>query len=159
MFIASCGAQSSFIKLRRKEMATIFTNFKHVGRAAVLALALGTASFSAAPVQAQEPSLNFQIQIAPDDQGPQLRRNGPRLNLQACLTDRQIRRGLSDYGFRNVDLRRDLGRDRVEARGTYRRWTYSMRVNRCNGRVDRVERLRPALRSGGGFGLQFNLGN
>jgi hypothetical protein len=160
MFVAGCGEQSSFIKPWRKEMATIFTNFKHMGHAAVLAVALGTACLSAAPVQAQEPSVNFQIELGnggPSDQG---RRGAPRRDdFRACLSDRQVRRGLSDYGFRNVELRRDIGRDRVEARGDYRRWTYSMRVDRCTGRVDRVERLRPSLRSGGGFGLQFNLGN
>jgi hypothetical protein len=162
MFVAGCGEQSSFIKPWRKEMATIFTNFKHIGHAAVLALALGTACLSAAPVQAQEPSVNFQIELGNggSDQGPQLRRGGPRRDdFRACLSDRQIRRGLTDYGFRNVDLRRELGRNRVEARGDYRRWTYSMRVNRCTGRVDRVERLRPNLPGGGGFGLQFNFGN
>ena len=144
-------------------MAPIFTTFKNATRAGVLALALGTASLSAMPVQAQEPSVNFQLDLGngagTQQFGTEARRGGGggrHDNFRGCLNDRQIVRGLSSYGFRNVDIRRNLGRDRVEVRGSYGRWTYSMRVDRCSGRVDRVERLRPSFPGGGGFGLQFN---
>ena len=146
-------------------MAPIFTTFKNAGRVAVIALALGAGSLSAMPAQAQEPATTFQLDLGAgggngsNEMGAQARRGGGdrhHNDNRWCLTDRQIVRGLSRYGYDRVDVRRDIGRNRVEVRANYSRWTYSMRVDRCTGRVDHVQRLRPAFPGGGGFGMQFN---
>ncbi len=145
-------------------MTSILATFKKAGRAAVIALALGSASLTAAPALAQSgPAFNFQLDLGNGSVEFGTQERGGFYegdDFRRCLSDRQIRRGLRAHGFDNVDIRRDIGRNRVEARGTYGRWLYSMRVNRCSGRVDRVERLRPAFRgNGGGFGLHFDFGN
>jgi hypothetical protein len=73
-----------------------------------------------------------------------------------CLADRDIRNGLKGHGYADVRLRRDLGGDHVEVLARDDGWIYSMRLDRCNGEVDRIERLRPTL--GEGFGFQFDYG-
>ena len=67
-----------------------------------------------------------------------------------------IRDGLKGHGYADVRLRRDLGGDHVEVLARDDGWIYSMRLDRCNGEVDRIERLRPTL--GEGFGFQFDYG-
>jgi len=63
----------------------------------------------------------------------------------ACLTDRQIKRGLRDYGFEDIAITRQLSRNRVTVEALYEDdWYYSMRVHRCRGYVDRVRPLYPA---------------
>lgn len=151
-------------------MNSVSATFKNATRAAVLALALGSGAVAipafVAPVMAQEPVFNFQLDLGNGNGsvqfGTQGNRGGDRgwdrPGRRYCLDDRQIRRGIANHGFRDVEIRRDLGRDRVEVRASQRRWTYSMRVNRCTGEVDRIEAQRPS-RPGPGFGLHFNYGN
>lgn len=74
----------------------------------------------------------------------------------ACLADRDIRGGLNRHGWSDVRLRRDFGGGRVEVLARNQGWIYSMRLDRCSGEVDGIERLRPVL--GEGFGFQFDFG-
>jgi hypothetical protein len=74
----------------------------------------------------------------------------------ACLADRDIRSGLNRHGWSDVRLRRDFGGGRVEVLARNQNWIYSMRLDRCSGEVDGIERLRPVL--GEGFGFQFDFG-
>lgn len=71
----------------------------------------------------------------------------------ACLTDRQVIRGLRDYGFQRVEVS-DSNRRRAEVIGRWGRWDYLMRVSKCTGEVNIVDRFRRSSRNG--FGLQFN---
>jgi hypothetical protein len=71
----------------------------------------------------------------------------------ACLTDRQVIRGLRDYGFQRVEVT-DSNRRRADAIGRWGRWDYLMRVSKCTGEVNIVDRFRRNNRSG--FGLTFN---
>lgn len=126
---------------------------------------LGAGS-AAVPVQAQEgPSFNVNLEL-PGEQGSITSgqgggHRGPRYNgggydddyNYLCPSDREVRRGISAYGYSRVELRRDLPRQRVEVVGQYGNWLYSMRVDRCIGGVDRTERIRRVR--GGGFGVQF----
>lgn len=145
-------------------MTSMLTRFGKTGRAAVVALVLGATALTAAPAMAQSgaPSFNFQLDLGNGGggmtmQAPQGRVAVPERDWDRyCLTDRQIRRGLANYGFRDARVTREFGRNRVEVIARYGRDFYSMRVNRCTGEVTRVERMR---RPGGGFGLQFNFGN
>jgi len=143
-------------------MTTTSSRIKTAARAVLLAATLGTAALSAAPAMAQSgPSSSFSIELGNGQGGMSIQggdarrmdrdRGGRDRHWDRCLTDREIRRGLSDYGFRDVYIGRDLRRNQVEAFARWGRWDYSMRVDRCSGRVDRVERYR----RGNGFGLHF----
>ena len=47
-------------------MTPVFSSLMKSGRAALVALTLGTAAIAAMPVQAAEPSFNFQLGIGDD---------------------------------------------------------------------------------------------
>jgi hypothetical protein len=144
------------------------TSLKSVGRAALVAIALGSAAIVAAPAQAQSgPSLNFHI--GPGGSGfsfgfgnnPNWNNNPGWNNHQnwgpgrwACFNDNQIRQYLQNNGWRNVQVGQNLGNNRVRATARWGNQWYEMRVNRCTGEVDRVRRINRG--PGGGFGLQFN---
>jgi len=154
-------------------MAPILNIVKNTSRAAVVALALGASAMTAMPAMAQGqgggPAMSFQLDLGNGGGGGDAQTFGPQGQGRVfapdhrpghrpgrfCLDDRQIRRGLSAYGFDNVRVRRDIGRNRVEVTAAYGRGFYSMRVDRCTGYVDRIQRIR----TGGGFGFQFNFGN
>lgn len=159
------------VKLRPFGAALEFTNmftalsrFKSAGRAAVVAGVLGATSLSAMPVQAQ-PSFNFHLQIP----GGEIQRHQGGGDYGTyhhdddwryrCLTNREIRRGLGRYGFRHVEVVRELRRDRVVVTAIRDRWLYSMRVDRCSGEVDRIRRERRIGGGGGGFEFHFEFGN
>jgi hypothetical protein len=143
-------------------MTMMPAKFKTVIRAAIVALALGGSGVATIPAQAQQgPAFSFNLNI-PGGQGAVTfgggnglgSQNGPR---QRCLTNREIRRGIEANGYERVEVRRELQRNRVEVDGQNGNWLYSMRVDKCSGEVDRLERIRRV--QGGGFGLQFNFGN
>ena len=155
-------------------MTSIRTAFKTATRAAVVALALGATTLTAMPAFAQDAPSGFSLQLpgaeGQDTQRSQTFGNGPQGGNHGgwdddygfrCLTNREVRRGIAAYGFSRVEIVRELGRDRVEVRAIYRNWLYSMRVDKCSGEVNRLQRIRRVGGSfnGGGFGLQFNFGN
>jgi hypothetical protein len=147
--------------------------FKTVIGAAIVALALGGSVIATIPAQAQQgPAFSFNLNI-PGGRGDltfgggnafgnQSGPSGPRYhngdgNGRRCLTNREIRRGIEANGYEQVEVRRELQRNRVEVAGQSGNWLYSMRVDKCSGEVDRLQRIRRV--QGGGFGLQFNFGN
>lgn len=140
-------------------MTHLMTTLKSGGRAAVVALVLGASVFAAAPVAAQsQPSFNFQFGVGPDGRpsfGVGVDSGGDRrpFRPQVCYSDRQIVRALRDEGYRDVEIVRELPRNRVGVVAREGRAYYSMRVNRCTGEVDRIERIR-SYRPG--LSLQFN---
>jgi hypothetical protein len=147
-------------------MTMMPAKFKPVVRAAVIALALGSGAMATIPAQAQQgPAFSFNLDIPG---GAMTFGGGNQFNSQSaprhhgnngrrCLTNREIRRGIEARGYDRVEIRRDLSRNRVEVAGQSGNWLYSMRVDKCSGEVDRVQRIRRV--QGGGFGLQFNFGN
>lgn len=159
-------------------MSRSFLRIVPAARAAFVALALSATALAAAPAQAQsQPSFSFNLQIPGSGQGgggsvqfgfgnqPQHQGggwhnpgrpgggwhggHGGHWN-QRCLTDREVRDGIARYGYRNVEVRRNLGRNRVEVSAVQQGWLYSMRVDKCTGQVDQVQRLRRV--QGGGYG-------
>jgi hypothetical protein len=149
-------------------MPSILSALKTTGAAAAVVLVL-----AAGPALAQEPSANFSLNLGngtelslgingeQPQQGNFNRRGGGdnwnggnngRWN-DACLTDRQVIRGLRDYGFQRVEVA-DSNRRRAEVIGRWGRWDYLMRVSKCTGEVNVVDRFRRNGRNG--FGLQFN---
>lgn len=141
-------------------MTHLMSTLKTSGRAALVALTLGVVTLSASPASAQ--AFNFQFGVGPDGK-PSVgfgvntdddRRGGPRRGYRCLdLSDRQIERGIAREGYRDVSVVRDLPRDRAGVVARDGRTWYSMRVDRCTGETDRIERLRN-YRSGMRF--QFN---
>lgn len=130
-------------------MNTMLATIRKTSAAAVIAVAIGVTAFSAAPVMAQSgPSLNFQLELGGGS--PQAFGSGPSAKVAVpdedyeyfCLSDRDIRHGLREYGFRDVRITRELKGDRVEVIARYSKSWYSMRVDRCTGEVDRVKKIR-----------------
>jgi len=146
-------------------MSQFLTILKSRGRAVAIALALGATSFAAVPAPAMAQSFNFDFGIRGGDSNFSfgIGRDGVRIRRE-CLTNNEIRRGLRRAGWDDIRfLDRSGNRLRVIAEWNGR--DYSMRINRCTGRVTDIERLRSRRGGGGGggnsggFGLQFNFGN
>lgn len=138
-------------------MTPILSSVMKSSRVAIVALTLGAATITAMPVQAQsEPQFSFQLGIDGGNSKSfsQGKKQG-RIIIDDCLTNRQVERGLRNYGFRNVDVIRNLGRDRVLVVASWRNKDYSMKVDKCSGEVYDVKRLRK-FRGQPGFSLQFN---
>ena len=137
-------------------MTHLLSTLKSTGRAAIVALTLGASVFTAAPVMAQ-PSFNFEFGVGSDGKpsvgfGVNSGRPG-RPDIDICLTNRQIVRGIRNEGYRDVEIVRELPRNRVGVIARDGRVWYSMRVNRCTGEVDRIQRLRNFRP---GFSFQFS---
>ncbi|MBL8593188.1 MAG: hypothetical protein JNK01_10915, partial [Devosia sp.] len=88
-------------------MTPILSTVMKSGRAAIVAVTLGAATLTAMPVQAQsEPQFSFQLGIGGgnDAQTYSKGKKQGRIIIDDCLTNRQVERGLRQYGFRNVDV-------------------------------------------------------
>lgn len=144
-------------------MTHLMNLVKTGGRAAIIALTLGASTLAVVPAAQAQPSFNFQFGVGPDGKpsvgfgvdtdgrrGPGYR-PGPR--PQVCYSEREIIRGIRAEGYRDVEIVRELPRNRVGVIARDGRNWYSMRVDKCTGEVDRVQRLRnyrPGMR------FQFN---
>jgi hypothetical protein len=150
-------------------MTPMFSTVMKTGRAALVALTLGTVAMTALPAQAaSEPSLNFQLGIGRDggvmgfEFGNRGRGGRDFSPIRTCLTNRQIERGLERYGFDDADVVRNTGRNRVLAVASWNGRYYSMTVNKCSGEVSNIKRLRRGFdyddrgrgRPGGNFGFE-----
>lgn len=102
----------------------------------------------AAPTQAQSLGSDFSLGGSQAESGARTLGSGSddRLSIQICLTNRQIRRALRNYGFSDIEFVRNLPRERVIVEALYNEddWYYSMRVHRCRSYVDRVRPLYPS---------------
>jgi hypothetical protein len=127
---------------------TVLNTLRQTGRAAVLAVVLAGTALSAVPVQAA-PLQGFSLDVKPQGgdqkQLQQFKKKnfGPNDFFNWCLTDKQIRRGLQNYGFDDVSIVDHLGKNRVRVEAAYDDWYYSFRVHRCSGLVDRIKKLYP----------------
>ena len=145
---------------------TIRSFLRSSSRAAVVALALGSAAFTAMPAQAAEPKMSFQLGIGTDGgvSGFEFGKKTFR-PIRTCLTNSQVERGLERYGFDDADVVRNLGKNRVLVVAEWNSRYYSMNVNKCSGQVSNIDRLRRGIdykpgrhhngnSSQGGFGYQ-----
>ena len=140
-------------------MTSLFKTFKAGGRAAVVALAVGAASIVAvpAPVMAQSFSFEFPIAGGEGNFSFGIGRDGVRVR-RACMTNNEIRRGLRDEGWSDIRfIDRDGNWVRVVAEWDDNGRYYTMRINRCTGKVRDIERVRRRSNGpGSGFSLEFN---
>jgi hypothetical protein len=142
---------------------TLSTTLKNSLRAGVVAVALaGTALVGAAPAQAQSsPNFGFSLNFGNGGgfgMGPKggiTLHFGDRNYFKYCLSNSQIRSALRDKGYRNVQIVREQNSsNKVWAVGQKRGDWYSMRVDRCTGKVDRVREVE--RRRNGTFNLSFS---
>jgi hypothetical protein len=142
-------------------MTHLMTLVKTGSRAAIIALTLGASTFAIVPTAQAQPSFNFQFGVGPDGK-PSVGfgvdsdgdRRGRPIRPQVCYSDREIIRGIRNEGYRDVQIVRELPRNRLGIIARDGRTWYSMRVNQCTGEVDRVERLR-SYRPGARFEFNF----
>ena len=128
---------------------TVLNMLRQTSRAAVLAVVLAGTAMTAVPVQAA-PLQGFSLDIKPQGgenqkQFKQFKKKdfGPNDFFNWCLTDKQIRKGLQNYGFDDVHIVDHLSKNRVRVEAAYDEWYYSFRVNRCSGVVDKIKKLYP----------------
>jgi hypothetical protein len=137
-------------------MNSLIKTFKASGRAAVIALALGSTAMVAAPAPAMAQSFSFQFGNDNFSFGIGSNNDGVRFR-RLCLTDRQIRRGLRDEGWEDIRfIDRDGNWVRVVARWDENDRYYTMRINRCTGKVRDIERVRSRRGPGGNFTLELH---
>lgn len=139
-------------------MSPILHNLKSGVRAAAVAVALGATALVAAPApaMAQGLSFNFDFGIAGGDNSASFELNSRGVRVRRdCLSNREIRRGLSRAGFDDIRFI-DESRRRVFliAEWEENNRDYSMNVHRCTGRVTDIEPVR--RRPNSGFNLQFS---
>jgi len=123
---------------------TILNTLRTTGRAAVVAFVLAGTALAAMPVEAK-PLNNFSIQVQPkgDMQGKSLKKLDNNAFFFWCLTDKQIRKALKNYGFFDIDIVAYLSKNKVRIEAGYDDWYYSFRLNRCTGEVDKIKKLYP----------------
>lgn len=141
---------------------TLSTSLKTTMRAGVVALALaGTAIGGIAPVQAASAQPTFGFSLNFGGNGP---KGGIQLNFgdkdyfKWCLTNTQIKSGLRNAGYRDVRIVRESNNtNKVYVVAQKRGDWYSMRVDRCTRKVDRVQEIE--RNRNGSFTLNFSFGN
>lgn len=138
---------------------TLRNTFKTGLRAGVVAIALaGSTLAMTAPVQAQSNgSFGFSLNFGNNQQprGGITLNFGDRDYFDVCMTNSQVVRGLRNKGYRDVRIVREQNRNDkvwVVARKSGDWW--SMRVDRCSGKVDRVREIE--RNRNGSFTLNFS---
>jgi len=124
---------------------TILNTLRTTGRAAVVAFVLAGTALAAMPVEAKQLN-NFSLQVKPQGemQGKSLKKLDNNAFFFWCLTDKQIRKALKNYGFYDIDIVDYLSKSKVRIEAGYDDWYYSFRLNRCTGEVDKIKKLYPA---------------
>ncbi len=139
-------------------MTPILSTVMKSGRAAIVALTLGAAAVTAMPVQAasssSNPSFNFQFGIQGGGDNFSYRFDNGRKHKRECLTNSEVRRGLSRLGWDDIRFVQSKG-VRVKVVAEWHNKTYAMNINKCTGRVTDIERIRGSYRPGFHFQFKF----
>lgn len=127
-------------------MTLSLSTLKKSGRAALVALTMGAVGMTAMPVQAAEPSFNFQLGIGNNGGVMGFELNKKNFNkykkIKKCLTNNQVENGLEWYGFDSADVVKKLSSTKVMVIAEWNNRYYSMTVNKCTGEVYNVKRLK-----------------
>ncbi len=138
-------------------MTPILSTVMKSGRAAIVALTLGAAAVTAMPVQAassSNPSFNFQFGIQGGGDNFSYRFDSGKKFKRECLTNSEVRRGLSRLGWDDIRFVDRKG-VRVKVVAEWHNKTYAMDINKCTGRVTNIERLRTTYKPGFNFRFRF----
>ena len=131
---------------------SILSAVKYIGRATVVAAALGAVSLTALPANAAPPSqLQLNMKAKPQSGQALKQFNGQQKSygfgdgggLYFCLSDWEVKSELEDYGFDHVRIIGHYSFYRIKVKAYYEdddTW-YSMRVNKCTGEVDHIREL------------------
>jgi hypothetical protein len=129
-------------------MTTILTTLKQTSRAAVLAIVLAGTALGAMPAEAKPlGGLKLELQLPKGGVQMQMKKFGyDEDEYFWCLTNKQIRKGLKKAGFTDIEFVQELKKHRVRVEALYLGddWYYSMRIDRCEGEVDKIKKLYPA---------------
>jgi len=137
-------------------MTPILSTVMKSGRAAIVALTLGTAAVTAMPAQAApaSPSFNFEFGIQGGGSNFSYRFDNGKKHKVACLTNNQVRRSLQRLGWDDIRFVDRKG-VRVKVVADWGRRTYAMTINKCTGRVTDIERLYRPYFPGFSFRFRF----
>lgn len=129
-------------------MTTMLSNLKNTGRAAILAIVIAGTVLGTMPAEAK-PLGGFKLELQAPKGGVemQMKKFGyDEDKYDWCLTNKQIRKGLKKAGFTDVEFVQELKKQRVRVEALYLGddWYYSMRIDRCEGEVDKIKKLYPA---------------
>lgn len=141
-------------------MTTILSALKNTGRATVLAIVLAGTALGAMPAQAAPlGQFKLELQATPKKATPelQMKKFGYEDDYYLCLTNKQIRKGLKNAGFVDIEFVQELKQHRVRIEALYLGddWYYSFRVDRCSGHVDKIKKLYPAYEDEEEFDIEF----
>lgn len=128
-------------------MTLFVSTLKKSGRAALIALAMGAVGMTAMPVQAAEPSFNFQLGIGNDGGVMGFDLNNKKnynkyKKIKGCLSNNQVERGLEWYGYDEANVVKKLSSSKVLVIAEWHNKYYSMTVNKCTGEVYNVKKLK-----------------
>lgn len=133
------------------------TNMLKTGmRAGVVALVVAGTAITAVPAQAASPSFGFSLNFgAPGPKGNVQLHFGDRNYWRVCLSDAQLRTALRRNGYSDMRIvREDRRGNTVFAVARKHNHWYSMRIDRCTGKVDRVREIQ--RNRNGSFNLSFS---
>jgi hypothetical protein len=148
---------------------TALSLIKTAGRSTLVALVLGGVAMTALPAFAAPPA-TIQLQLnkpagaalhsthghngfrslVPDDDAEDA-------GLNFCLTNKDVKDKLRSVGFHNVKVKGSNDSDRVKATGIFTDGDlYSMRVDKCSGKVNHIQNLDEDDGDNGGNGFGNN---
>ncbi len=112
-------------------------SLKTIGVKAVTIVAM-VATLAATTTQAQaNPNFSFSFNFG----------NGgysmPRPQPVACMNNHTLMQQLRGQGYYDIQFRGETYRNYPEFYATYNGWVYSFQVNRCNGQIHNLTRVRP----------------
>lgn len=110
-------------------------------RAAVVALALGGTSMTAAPAMAHSPSPHVDFEFRFGTPGFKWHFDSDRHHRRDCMTNKQVRRDLRRDGYRNIRFL-DRGGRYVQVIAKQGRRTYLITYDSCRGRIADRDRIR-----------------
>jgi hypothetical protein len=108
---------------------TMLPSLKNTVRAAAIGIVLAGTSLTAMPAAQAASSFSFSFNIG-----------GSNFHQRYCLTDRQVRRLLQDYGYHDIRFVDRRGKI-VIVRAEKGRRDYRVTVNNCTGRIIDVDRI------------------
>ena len=113
---------------------------------AVIGIAVSSLPAQAAPSLGGSLELDFGVAPPAGDDRTQFKKFGDDDDYDDdwCydLSNKQIRKGLKNAGFEDIEFIKDLSNNRVRVEALFEDgWVYSMRIDRCDGEVDKIKAL------------------
>lgn len=112
-------------------------NLNRIGVRAATIVAM-VAALAATTTQAQaNPNISFNFSFGNGGY------SAPGPHLAVCMNNQTLTQNLRGQGYRDIQYRGETYRNYPEFYATYNGWVYSFQVNRCNGQIHNLTRVRP----------------